>query len=102
MDQAAHGALSIEELFAVLKYHRIDPEPRPAPLPAHCAWTPETDLSYPRFIAQGVDHADAVTRIEKAIRWAVRFGCFHVDAAGNLVREFDPIRLARPAEMRPA
>lgn len=101
-DLAVELKCTVSDLMHVLKYHRLDPDPKPGPLPDHTVWRPELDQSYPLFIDQGVDHDDAVARIEHAIRWAVRWGCMHVNAAGELVREMDPIRLGRPAEWRPS
>lgn len=100
-DLAVELKCTFDDMLLVLKFHRIDPDQKPAPLPDHTVWRPELDQSYPLFIQQGVEHEDAVARIEGAIRWAVRWGCMHINAAGELVRDMDPIRLARPAEWRP-
>lgn len=45
---------------------------------------------------------EAAVDIERAARWAVRHGLWHIDADGALVKDWDEDIRAMPIEWRPA
>lgn len=94
--------VTAEELRLALKRLKIDPEPDPAPLPEHTTWRPEDDPAFARLRAIGRSAAEAAADVERAVRWAVREGTMHINAAGELIPEWDPEILAQPVEWRPS
>jgi hypothetical protein len=82
--------VTAEELRLALKRLKICPEPDPAPLPERTTWRPEIDEAFPRLRALGRSAQDAAADIERAIRRAVREGTMHINAGGELIRDWDP------------
>ncbi|MBE7732144.1 hypothetical protein [Devosia faecipullorum] len=101
-DVAVELECTIDELDDVLIARKIDPQPDPAPLPEHCTWKPEKDPAFASLVADGIDEWSVGKCIENACLWAIREGIWHVDAAGNVVKEANPELMARPYEWRPA
>lgn len=101
-DVAVELECTIDELDDVLIARKIDPKPDPAPLPDHCTWTPQKDPAFAALVGDGIDEWSAVKCIERAALWALREGIWHVNDAGEVVKEANPTLLARPYEWRPA